>query len=346
MLLERFKVCRVGPFEELEVSLLGDDGRIRRWVAFHGEGGTGKSTLAAALAATRPGRCVPQGPRDAERAAYVTAAWKLGVEDPDRPHALTLLSPNVTGTGPDDALRRREQALFERRATRGQGFTFAELPADRYFGRGAWALSDPTRTVLRYDVRASLGTEASRLDLARPVKQLLVYAGASSAVATNRKGAQAHDPRRLQAAIDAALEHVLAPTDHAYLGLNGQTLEPTFASPSGSHKTFDRLPTQLKHLIAMVIVPIRALWASQPGVDPREAEGVMVVDDPESGLPQRLQESLAMMLRQALPRVQWIVMTASSEIAATSGRGAVFALRRLPDSDQIQLFRDELAVTH
>lgn len=344
--MERLKISRIGPFSELEAVLTTGDGQIRRWVVFHGDGGTGKSTLAACLAGTRPGRAVAQRPRDDEGASFVVADWRLGVEEPERPHPVRIVSPNVTGTGDEEALRRREQSLFDRRAAQGVGFTFLEIPANRFFGGGAWALSDPSRTLLRYDPRANHRGDVHKLDLSRQVKQTVIYAGIAAAVARDRRGDGERDPRRLSAALDEALERVLSLVGVSMVGLDARTLEPIFALPSGARRSFDQLPTQARHLVAMVVLPIRALWASQPGVDPREAEGVVALDDPEDGLPPRVQSELRTALRQALPGVQWLVLTASQEVAAASDVGDVFALRRLPGTEAVHVYRGELAVTH
>ncbi len=326
--------------------MVDEVGEPRRWVVFYGEGGTGKTTLAAVIAGTRPGRCVPLGKTTEDEPCFAMAEWRLGVEDPARPHCLRVLSPNVPRAGEGAPLQRKEQTLYERKAVGGRGFVFVELPADRLYGRGAWALSDPQRTVLRYDVRAALTADTSRLDLARPVKQVIAYASISSALTGDRKGGDEGDPRRLQAAIVHVLEEVLGITDYTFAGLNARTLEPTFIAPSGRRVVFDRLPSFVKDLLAMVVLPVRALWASLPGLDPREAEGIIVIDDPERRLPSRVCEQLSTMLPAALPGVQWVLLTASSSIAASSPRGAVFALRRTGDSEAVQLFCDELALTH
>lgn len=306
----------------------------------------GKTTLTAVLAGTRPGRCVPLGKSTEAEPCYAAAEWRLGVEEPARPHCLRLLSPNVARLGDGAPLQRKEQALYERIAAGGGGFVFVELPADRFYGRGAWALSDPLRTVLRYDVRAAMSAETTRLDLARQVKQTLAYSSISAALTGDRKGGDDGDPRRFQATITHVVEEVLRPSDYGFAGLNARTLEPTFIAPSGRRVVFDRLPSFAKDLLAMVILPTRALWASLPGIDPREAEGVVVIDDPERRLPPRVCEQLSTLLPSALPGVQWVLMTASSSIAASSPKGTVFALRRTGDSEAVQLFCDDLALTH
>jgi hypothetical protein len=346
VLLERLEISGVGDFCDIEVSLVDEVGEPRRWVVFYGQGGTGKSTLAAVMEGTRPGRCVPLGKTSEDEPCFAMAKWRLGAEDPLRPHGLRVMSPNAPRSGDGAALLRKEQALYERKAVTGGGFVFVHLPADRLYARGAWALSDPLRTVLRYDVRAAMSADASRLDLSRSVKQVLAYASISSALVGDRKGGDEGDPRRLQAAIEHALEHVLGPTEFQFSGLNARSFEPTFIAPTGRRVVFDRLPSFVKDLLAMVVLPVRALWASLPSVDPREAEGVIVIDDPERRLPPRVCEQLSTILPRALPGVQWVLLTASPSIAASSPGGAVFALRRTGDSEAVQLFSDELALTH
>lgn len=347
VLLERLQVFGVGDFLDLDVSLVDEVGEVRRWVVFHGEGGTGKTTLASVLGATRPGRCTPMGKHTEESPCYAAAEWRLGAEDPSRPHCLRVISPNAPRSGDGAALQRKEQAVYERRALTGGGFAFVDLPADRLYGRGAWALSDPVRTVLRYDVRATSSSDTtSRLDLARQIKQTLAYASISAALVGDRKGGDEGDPRRLETALGSVVELILGVTDYSFAGLNARSLEPTFIAPSGRRVPFDRLPSFAKDLLGMVVLPLRALWAAHPGVDPREAEGVVVVDDPERRLPTRVCEELPALLPAALAGVQWVMLTASSSIAASSPRGTVFALRRTGDAEAVQLFRDELALTH
>lgn len=387
MLLEWAKLVKVGPFEDVQISLtesspvsrtaevqhvskatdeLADEGRVaasseelqlreatrvRRMTIVHGDGGTGKSVLIAALGATRPGRTLPVSNlrRRGEPTAHALCDWRLGHEDPERPHVLRVASPSYR-KGADDrdeaeTLRRREQALFDRRAQDGQGFTFLDIPSQRHFGRSAVVLSDPLRTVLRYDVRASVTSDSSRLDLARPTKQILAYAGISAAVAGDRRAA-GEDPRLLGAAVREAVSAAVGLGGHEYRGVEATTLEPMFVSPGGTPHLFDSLPTPLKHLVALVVLPIRTLWASQRGTDPREAEGVIAIDDAELLLTPHLQMELPGLLMGACPRAQWILTTASPILAAAADHGSLVTLRRSADSDEVTLYEDELAVTH
>ena len=325
--------------------------RIRRMTVVHGDGGTGKSSLITAIGATRPGRTLPVTNlrRRGDASAHCMCDWQLAAEDGDRPHALRVASPNYRKSADErdeaETMRRREQSMFDRRAQDGSGFAFLEIPAQRYFGRSAVVLSDPLRTVLRYDVRASVSSDSSRLDLARPTKQVLAYAGISAAVAGDRR-ASGEDPRLLGAAMREAVSAAVRLGGHDYRGIEATTLEPMFVSPGGTPHLFDSLPTSLKHLVALVALPIRTLWASQRGTDPREAEGVVAIDDAELLLTPHLQAELPSLLRRACPRAQWILTTASPFLAAAADHGDLVTLRRGVDSDEVTLYEDELAVTH
>lgn len=393
MLLEWARLCRIGPFEDVQIGFTepapveeiarrpdpdeitadgedspleadaldeaaqvemaprGASSRVRRMTVVHGDGGTGKTNLLATLAATRPGRTHPVTNlrRRGEATAHAICDWRLTAEDPQRPHPLRVASPNYK-KGPEErdeaeTLRRREQAMFDRKAQEGSGFAFLEIPAQRHFGRSAVVLSDPLRTVLRYDVRASVTSDTSRLDLARPTKQMLAYAGISAAVAGDRR-ASGEDPRLLGAAVREAVTAAVQLGGHDYRGVEATTLEPMFVSPGGTPHLFDSLPTALKHLVALVVLPIRTLWAAQRGTDPREAEGLIAIDDAELLLTPHLQMELPGLLRRACPRAQWILTTASPILAAAADQGDLVTLRRSAESDEVQLYEDELAVTH
>ena len=235
--------------------------------------------------------------------------------------------------------------MFDRKAVEGPGFAFLELPAQRYFGRSAVILSDPTRTLLRYDVRSNLSAEPSRVDLARACKQALAYAEIAAALAGDRKGGSG-DPRRLGAAMREAVNSAVELTGHTYRGVEPNSLEPLFMSPGGSPHLFDSLPTGLKHLVALLVLPIRMLWAAHKGTDPREAEGVVCIDDADLYLSPAVQADLPGLLTRALPHVQWILTTASPVLAAACDPEQLLTLRRLPESDSVELYKRELALTH
>ncbi len=161
----------------------GDDsGAPRSVTVIHGSGGVGKTTLLCAIASTRPGYAVlPQVPTAVgAEAPAVVCDWVLGPDDPTRPHPLTVATPTPSfRVEPSDAaevVRRREQALFDRRAREG-GFAHVAIGATRWFSRQPIAFSAPLRSIARYDVRAPAPQdEAARTDLARETKQALGYA--------------------------------------------------------------------------------------------------------------------------------------------------------------------------
>ena len=119
----------------------------------------------------------------------------------------------------------------------------------------------------------------------------------------------------------------------SYAGLDAGALEPLFRSQDGQVAPFDALPTSARHLVAFGALTIRALWGAYPMRDPLEAEGVVL-------------GSLLDCLRNALPRVQWIVTTTSPVVAASASEREVFALRRLPRAPEVQLFSGAEARVH
>src|SRR6478735_6441453 len=207
-----------GPFEKLVLPFADEAGEARAMTVIHGAGGVGKSSVLAALASTRPGHCVVQPTRwePAESAPQPFAAcdWALGQDEPLRPHPLSIVSPNARLSVSDEqeALRRREQALFDRLAAEG-GFAFLTIPSTRWFSRQPIAFSAPARTVARYDVRAAAATDdATRSDLARETKQALAYAAISSALSLHTalppRGERSFD--LLGASMQSALDTLLA----------------------------------------------------------------------------------------------------------------------------------------
>ena len=76
-------------------------------------------------------------------------------------------------------------------------------------------------------------------------------------------------------------------------------------------------------------LPLRALFASYPGSDtPREREGVVAIDDVEAQQDPALLRALVPLLRRALPNVQWLLTTASTQLALACDATSVVALRR------------------
>ncbi len=344
----------VGPFDRLVLPFADDNGDVRPVTVIHGAGGVGKSSVLSAIASTRPGHCVvmPARPEPRETVAPPFAAcdWTLGQDERARPHPLSVASPNARLSASDEAeaLRRREQVLFDRLATEG-GFAFLAIPSTRWFSRQPIALSAPARTVGRYDVRlAASADDAARADLTRETKQALAYAAISASLA----GANSAPEKRfdlLGSAMHAALAAVLRLVSCSYRGLDPWSFEPLF-TVQGREVSFDLLPTRVRHLVAIAALSVRTLWAAYPDRDPRDAEGVITIDDVDLHQDTQVQQQLLAALRDALPEAQWILTTASPIVAGSADARAVLALRPLPEGlgvgDAVRVFSGDSARTH
>lgn len=350
MKLLKAALVGVGPFERLLLPFTDDQGEARPVTVIHGSGGVGKTSLLAAIACTRPGHCVAIPSRVEARAsaspAFAACEWALGRDEPFRPHPLSVVSPNARSAAMDDseALRRREQLLFDRLAVDG-GYAFLAIPSNRWFSRQPLALSAPARTVARYDVRANPSTEdASRLDLARETKQALAYAAIGAALAS---AARPMEQRLdlLGAAMHAAVDAMLRPIGQCYRGLDPISFEPVFLD-RGRELPFDALPTRVRHLVAIAALSVRTLWAAYPDRDPREAEGVITIDEPDLHQDTHTQQQLLVNLCEMLPDVQWIVTTSSPVLAGSAEAGAVLALRPAVEGDVVHVFSGDQAKTH
>jgi hypothetical protein len=351
VLLSRVRLLHLGPFEDLTLSLEDDAGTPRRMVVLFGGDGVGKTSVLAAIASTRPGHAVaqPRSRGDDCPPPCVVADWTLGSDDPARAHPLRVVSPNARLDEPEEAatLRRREQALFDKRAAE-EGFALVAFTGARWFSRAAVVLTTPERSILRYDVRAPASfDDATRGDLTRETKQLLSYAPIAAALA--RSGASKEHAGRLEA-LDRALREVLAAlldgTGTSYLGIDPVRLEPVFEIGGGRQVDFDDLGRSARHLVAIGALTLRALAAAHPEGDPREAEGVVLLDDLELQQPAHRQRSLAARLRLALPRAQWIVTTSSPAVTLGCDLQDVIALRREPSSGRVELHAGPDAVLH
>lgn len=350
MKLVQAALVGVGPFERLVLPFADEHGEPRSVTVIHGAGGVGKSSVLAAIASTRPGHCVVQPgrgePREGATPAFAACEWLLGQDEPTRPHALSVASPNARVAATDEAevLRRREQVLFDRLAGDG-GFAFLGIPSARWFSKQPIALNAPARTVARYDVRATvIGDDATRADLARETKQALAYAAISSALAAPEPSAE----RRfdlLQEAMQHAVDTLLGLLGTRYRGVDPFTLEPLFLVQS-RELGFDALPTRARHLVAFAALAVRTLWAAYPDQDPRESEGLITIDDVDLHQDTQVQQQLLAALREALPAAQWVVTTASPVIAAAAEARSVLALRPSPEGNGVRLFADDQARTH
>ena len=349
MLLSSIHLAGVGAFDDLTLPF--DDGRggPRRLVVLFGGEGVGKTTLLSAIAATRPGHAVAQGGVTHPDTAppFALADWILGDDDPGRPHPLRIASPNAVLGGEREEhalLRRREQAIFERRASEG-GFVLVALSGARWFSRTPVLLTTPDRTILRYDVRGTSSfDDPARADLARETKQVLSYAAIAAALARGPAGGRTRF-EALDRALREALAVLLEGTGASYLGPSPLRLEPLFVF-EGREQELDDLPRSVRHRVAIATLAIRALAAGYPDGDPREAEGVVLLDDLEVEQDARSQQALPALLRRALPRVQWIVTTSSPSVAMGCTATEVMALRRMPGSRAVELHQGEAAMMH
>jgi hypothetical protein len=352
MKLLRAVLVGIGPFEELALPFADENGEARAVTVIHGGGGTGKSTVLAAIASTRPCQCVAQPnrsePRENAPPPFCACDWALGQDEPARPHALSVASPNTRLSASDEieVLRRREQALFDRVASEG-GFAFLLVPSTRWFSRNPIAFSAPARTIARYDVRSSSSADdATRADLARETKQALAYAAIASALSAPNETAE----RRfdlLGEAMQSAVDVLAKLGGFSYRGLDPFSFEPVFTAPAhGRAIAFDALPTRVRHLVAFAALGVRTLWAAYPDQDPREAEGVIAIDEVDLHQDAQSEQKLLSALTEALPAAQWILTTASPVVAASADTRAVLALRQLPEGDGVRVFAGEQARTH
>jgi predicted ATP-binding protein involved in virulence len=142
------------------------------------------------------------------------------------------------------------------------------------------------------------------------------------------------------------VDALIALTGFSYVGLDAGSLEPLFRSDDGNVTPFDALPTRARHLVAFAALSVRALWGAYPMRDPMETEAVIAIDEIELQQDSAVLGSLLDCLRNALPRVQWIVTTTSPVVAASAGEREVFALRKLPRAHEVQLFSGAEARVH
>lgn len=351
--LLRLRLVSLGPFGDLTIPLCDDEGSPKPVVVLFGGEGLGKTTILSAIATTRPGHAIAQHqPWRTEASAdgppFVVADWQLGDDDPNRPHPLKVASPNARLDERDDEalLRRREQTLFDRRASE-RGFVFVAISGARWFSRTAVMLTSPERTLMRYDVRASVSfDDASRTDLARETKQILSFACIGSALSREGSDGPRAELVRLERALRGVLEELLAEDGYVFIGVDPVRLEPVFRDPEERRVEFDDLPRSLRHLVAFGALATRSLAAAWPDRDPRESEGVVVLDDVESEQPLFRQRKVVSRLHRALPHVQWIITTSSTDVALGCPVAALVVLRRRPGGSAIDLHEGGDAVLH
>jgi hypothetical protein len=343
----------VRPFDHAVFPFSDDDGSPRNLTVVHGAGGVGKTALLQAIASTRPGNATAQQPWSSldlavaeppqpKTVPHVRTRWSLGQDDPDRPHTLSIVSPNARLYDSDEqeSFRRREQALFDR-AARDRGFAFLLFPSARWYSRQPLVLNAPGRTMTRYDVRAP-ATPEDRPDFARETKQALVYAVLA---ATLGRGTH-RELEALSHAMRHAVNVVGGLTGLTFEGADPVSLEPVFRASGGSLHPYDALPTRARHLISFAALTTRVLWAAYPRHNPLEAEGVVAIDDVDLHQDQTTLSDIPGALERALPAVQWILTASSPVVAEARDLGEVMVLRRHSESERVELYVGEQARTH
>jgi hypothetical protein len=361
MLLLRARLVGLLPFDDVTLPFCDDEGRPRSFTVIHGGAGVGKTTVLGAIASTRPGFAVVPPGRPLVRGGagseeptptpHAICDWATSQDDPARPHTLCITTPTVRLWNDDEeeAFRRREQALYDKRA-RERGYVFVALPSTRWFSRQPIGINAPAQTLARYDVRSPISfDDASRSDLARETKQALAYAeitGALSHASSGKTDDGEQQGALLGIAMREAVNRLTALAGFTYRGLDTPSLEPVFADSSSRRFLFDALPNRVRHLIAFAALPVRALWAAYPQRDPREGEAVVVIDEVDLHQDPVIHPGLVSALRASLPQVQWIVTTSASAVAGSCDTKDVLALRRLPELDRIELFVGSEARTH
>jgi len=186
--------------------------------------------------------------------------------------------------------------------------------------------------------------DATHADLTRETKQMLSFTGISAALARSKGG----EPGRfeaLESALDEVLTTLLEGTGVTFTGVDPTRLEPTFDA-DGRSAELDDLPRRARHRIAFGSLALRALAAAYPDRDPRAAEGVILLDDLEVQQDLASQGALPALLRRALPRVQWIVTTASPAVVSGCDASSVVALRRMTPEGPIEVHHGADAVMH
>lgn len=351
------RIAGLAPFRDLVLPFVDDGGEPRMVTVLYGTSGVGKTTILHAISTTRPGNTVAQPKGGLGRGVHpalpddafpwVNADWRLGDDDPERPHPLSIASPSASVLSDADAelLRRREQAYFDKIA-KDRGYVFMAFASTRWFSRAPLVLSAPARSIARYDVRAAAALDdATRSDLARETKQALAYAEIASALQRMSVG-QPRGPKleMLGTSMRTAVNTLVNLCGYVYHGLDAASFEPVFSAPGGQRRHFDALPTQARHLVAFAALTARTLWAAYPGIDPRVSEGVVCIDDVDLHQDPATQAQLVPALRAALPGVQWILTTSAAHIAGSADTRDVLALRW--DDAEVSLFAGVEARVH
>lgn len=352
MYLTHCQTVGLSPFGDMAFPFATAQGEPRMLTVVAGRGGVGKTSLLQVLASTRPGYAAVLLGRAMPAAAHPHAIceWVLGADDVERPHPLVVVTPNAKHPGDDElsALRRREQAHYERTAKERGGFVFCVIPAVRWFSRQPVAIHAPLRSVAQYDIRAIPHFEdASHCDLTRETKQALAYAGIAAALRrTSERGDADGSGAEFGEAMHAIVDALVRIYGHRYEGVDPVSWEPMFVADSGRAQPFHQLPTAVRHAVCFGVLPLRALWAAYPRQDPRLSEGVVAVDEFELHQEPAVAIRVLQTLRAHLPRVQWILTTSSLALCAAVDTADLLTLRRGPTAESIEVHLGRDAVTH
>jgi hypothetical protein len=374
MYLTSIRLRNVGPFDDVTIPLVDAGGAPRLTTVVLGDSGAGKTTLLAAIAATRPG-FVGNPPRMRSDTppsdSFVVARYRLGDDDPARPHELVVASPNADlhEHPADAAARKREQAHFDRLAAE-RGFCVIPLSTARWAARVPAGGVSPERPISAMDHRAHATLDdASRADLAREVKQALVNAVTVAALSAYQStprppsvSTAALDDRRTSSMLPPPMPvkegppmhdlyratfHALLPDGEAtYEGVDPTSFEPLFRDQAGRIVSFDDLAFGTKNRILMGGVLLRRLSLAYPGKNPLDCEGVALIDEIEAHLPQRRQREIVDILRRAFPRLQLVVTTQSPLVLEQCAHDEVVVLSRDLETGAIAVSGGPAAVLH
>ena len=96
------------------------------------------------------------------------------------------------------------------------------------------------------------------------------------------------------------------------------------------------LPFAAEMTVGDAVLGVRGAYADAES-DPREHEGVIAIDDVEMLREPAVLRTLAALLRRALPNVQWLLTTASAQLAMACAEGELVTLRRSGPTGAVEI---------